>query len=55
MSGRQERYMERQQYQSGKQTVSDTVYNLLIGGTLFYGFLVNCLMVALFILPSYGR
>lgn len=48
MSSRQERYMERQQYQSGKQTVSDTVYNLLIGGTLFYGFLVNCLMVALF-------
>ena len=33
------------QQRSGYREVSPTAYNLALGGTLFYGFIVNCLMV----------
>lgn len=33
------------QHQSSYHEISPTAYNLVIGGTLFYGFIVNCLMV----------
>lgn len=33
------------QYRSTYREISPTTYNLVMGGTLFYGFIVNCLMV----------
>lgn len=33
-------------YGQQKKLISDEAYNLIIGGTLLYGFLVNCFMVA---------
>lgn len=44
-SNRQERYYERQQLHAGEQEISERAYNLIIGGTLLYGFLINCFMV----------
>ena len=46
MSSRQERYYERQQYHPGQQEIAHSTYNMIIGGTLAWGFLVNCFMVA---------
>ncbi|MCM1272947.1 MAG: Bax inhibitor-1 family protein [Clostridium sp.] len=42
---RQERYMERQHFHAGELEISERAYNLIIGGTLLYGFLVNCFMI----------
>lgn len=42
---RQERYMERQHFHAGELEISERAYNLVLGGTLLYGFLVNCFMV----------
>lgn len=42
---RQERYMERQHFHAGELEISERAYNLILGGTLLYGFLVNCFMV----------
>ena len=46
MSSRQERYAERQYLRPGEREIDPSTYNLIIGGTLAYGFIVNCLMVA---------
>ena len=46
MSSRQERYAERRYLRPGEHEIDPTTYNLIIGGTLAYGFIVNCLMVA---------
>lgn len=46
MSSRQERYAERQYLRPGEHEVDPSTYNLIIGGTLAYGFLINCIMVA---------
>ena len=46
-SDRQQRYMERQYVHPGEQEVSASTYNMVIGGVLAYGFIINCLMVAL--------
>lgn len=43
---RNARYADRQRYHQGETVISDTSYNLVLGGTLFYGFLINCFMVA---------
>ncbi|MDE6025087.1 MAG: Bax inhibitor-1 family protein [Lachnospiraceae bacterium] len=42
---RRERYMERQHFHAGELEISERAYNLIIGGTLLYGFLVNCFMI----------
>lgn len=42
----QDRYMSRMHLQEGDIEISERAYNLVIGGTLLYGFLVNCFMVA---------
>lgn len=42
----QDRYMSRTHLQEGDVEISERAYNLVIGGTLLYGFLVNCFMVA---------
>lgn len=47
-SDRQQRYYDRQQYHEGDQVVSDTTYNLIIGGLLLYGFIINAIMVTFF-------
>lgn len=46
MSSRQERYAERQYLHYGESEVSPQTYNMVLGGVLTYGFLVNCFMVA---------
>lgn len=46
MSSRQERFAERQQLHYGENELDPSTYNLVIGGTLAYGFVINCIMVA---------
>lgn len=46
MSSSRERYEERQYLHQGEVEVAPEIYNLIIGGVLLYGFLVNCFMVA---------
>lgn len=46
MSSRQERYAERQYLRPGEHEISTESYNMIIGGTLAYGFLINAIMVA---------
>ena len=46
MSSRQERFAERQQFHYGEKELDPSTYNLAIGGTLAYGFVINCIMVA---------
>ncbi len=41
----QERYNERMYLQDGESEISTQSYNLILGGTLLYGFLVNCFLV----------
>lgn len=41
----EEKFRERQFVQPGVKELSTQAYNLILGGTLFYGFLVNCFMV----------
>lgn len=45
MSNREDRYAERAYLNPGDVEISPEAYNLVIGGTLLYGFLVNCFMV----------
>ena len=44
-SDRQQRYEERKYLHEGDREISPQAYNLILGGTLLYGFLVNCFMV----------
>lgn len=45
MSDREERYRQRQTLTPGAKVLSSEMYNYVIGGTLLYGFLVNCFVV----------
>lgn len=45
MSDREERFNQRQTLAPGATELSSEVYNYVIGGTLLYGFLINCFMV----------
>lgn len=45
MSDREERYRQRQYLTPGAQELSAQAYNYVLGGTLLYGFLVNCFMI----------
>ena len=42
---RNSRYEERMYLHEGDNEITPQAYNLIIGGTLLYGFLVNCLLV----------
>lgn len=53
-SDRQERYRQRQYLQPGAKEVSAQTYNYIIGGTLLYGFLINCFMVKFCFEPILG-
>jgi FtsH-binding integral membrane protein len=44
-SDRQTRYQERMYLHDGENEISSQAYNLVIGGTLLYGFIMNCLLV----------
>lgn len=46
MASRQERYAQRQYLRPGEKEIDSSTYNLIIGGTLAYGFIINCIMVA---------
>lgn len=59
MANRDDRYAERMELQYGEEEISVNKYNMIIAGVLFYGFIVNCLMVnfcydAAFTLASSG-
>lgn len=45
MSNREERMRQRQYAAPGARILSAQEYNMVLGGTLLYGFLVNCFMV----------
>lgn len=45
-SDRNQRYLERQQLHYGEEEISPQTYNLIIGGVLAYGFIMNCIIVA---------
>lgn len=45
MSDREEKMRQRQYVQPGARELSAQEYNMVLGGTLLYGFLVNCFMV----------
>jgi FtsH-binding integral membrane protein len=44
-SDRQTRYQERMYLHDGENEISAQAYNLVLGGTLLYGFIINCLLV----------
>jgi FtsH-binding integral membrane protein len=44
-SDRQTRYQERMYLHDGENEISPQAYNLVIGGVLLYGFVINCLLV----------
>ena len=47
MASSRERFEERQYLHQGEVEIAPETYNLIIGGVLLYGFLINCFMVAL--------
>jgi len=46
MASSRERFEERQYLHQGEVEIAPETYNLIIGGVLLYGFLINCFMVA---------
>lgn len=45
LSRREERLLERRDVKEGESVISDSLYNLVMGGTVAYGLLVNALIV----------